>query len=141
MTPYTKPIIRQVFFDKLPKEINEWFFKEYTALFKMTCDTQKGRINGNYINTFDGFKHEKKDFNSYSPEIKGKVQIMLDYIFEVLASGSKDNFDYLIKWYANVAKGKKNQSILYMKGPEGIGKSTITDFFKFYVMGKAIAMC
>lgn len=53
---------------------------------------------------------------------------------KVLASGNKKAFDYILKWYANVA-GKKNQSVLYLRGPEGINKSTMIDFIRDHVLG------
>lgn len=60
---------------------------------------------------------------------------MNSYVMEVLASNNKQSFDYILKWYSNVIKGKKNQSALYLKGHEGIGKSTMSDFIKDYVLG------
>jgi hypothetical protein len=61
---------------------------------------------------------------------------MNDYIKEVLCNGKEDAYQYLLKWYSNVVKGKKNESVLYLKGPEGIGKSTMSDFIVDYVIGK-----
>ena len=44
-------------------------------------------------------------------------------------------FEFLLKWLSNVVKGKKNKSCVYAKGPEGIGKSTLTDCISQFVIG------
>ena len=61
---------------------------------------------------------------------------MNSYILEVLANNNQKVYDYIIKWYACVAQGKKNETCLYLKGPEGIGKSTISDFMRMNVLGR-----
>jgi hypothetical protein len=89
---------------------------------------------------FGGFKHQKKNYNDYSKEAKEGVNIINNYIYEVLANKCKDKYDYLIKWYANVIQGNKNETALYLKGPQGIGKSTISDFLRLFVLGKDITL-
>ena len=44
----------------------------------------------------------------------------------------------LVNWYANMAQGNKNDSILYYKGNEGIGKSTFSDFLREHVLGPKV---
>lgn len=67
----------------------------------------KPKIGDDYVNTFEGFLHQKKDYTSYPENIKKKVDQFNDYIMKVLASGNKKAFDYILKWYANVAKVRK----------------------------------
>ena len=43
-------------------------------------------------------------------------------------------------WMSNMARGNKNQSVLYLKGEEGIGKSTFTDFLVKYVIGQRLSL-
>jgi hypothetical protein len=61
---------------------------------------------------------------------------MLDYIKLIWANNNEDTYEYLLKWFANMVKGIKNSSCLYAKGGEGIGKSTLTDFIRDYVIGR-----
>lgn len=131
----TTQTIKSVYFNRLPSDVSNWFFKENTKIYELIFDVTKPKIGNNYINIFDGFIHEKKDYNTYSDDIKEKVNLMNSYVMEVLASNNQASFDYLMKWHSNVIKGKKNQSALYLKGREGIGKSTLAEFIKDYVLG------
>jgi hypothetical protein len=54
---------------------------------------------------------------------------MLDFIKGVWANENKDSFEYILKWFANMARGNKNVTAIYAKAIEGIGKSTLIDFF------------
>ena len=74
-------------------------------------------------------------YSNYKNDIKAGVDIMNSYILDVLANNNQKVYDYIIKWYACVAQGKKNETCLYLKGPEGIGKSTISDFMRMNVLG------
>ena len=56
-----------------------------------------------------------------------------------LCSGSKLSFQFIIKWFAKMARGFKNDSCLYLKGPQGIGKSCIIEWIRQYVIG--IPLC
>ena len=60
--------------------------------------------------------------------------MMLTFILNVWASGNIDSKNYLLKWFANVIRGNKNRSAIYAKSIEGIGKSTLVDFFVKYVI-------
>ena len=60
--------------------------------------------------------------------------------FEILASNNNKQFDYLVRWYANMIQGNKNTTALYFKGLQGIGKSTISDFISNHVLGKSISL-
>jgi hypothetical protein len=64
---------------------------------------------------------------------------MRDYILEVLCSDDVQQYEYVMKWFANMAKGKKNDSILYLKGPQGCGKSTISQFLMKHVIGSQLS--
>ena len=62
--------------------------------------------------------------------VKKSVEYVLDFLKEVWASYSDLQFDFIVKWLANMARGGKNQSVLYLRGEQGIGKSTFTDFLR-----------
>ena len=39
-----------------------------------------------------------------------------------------------------MARGGKNQSVLYLRGEQGIGKSTFTDFLRKFVIGPQLCI-
>jgi len=39
-----------------------------------------------------------------------------------------------------MARGGKNQSVLYLRSEEGVGKSTFTDFMMKYVIGSKLSL-
>jgi hypothetical protein len=86
-------------------------------------------------------KHEYKPFASFSSETKTKVKVMTDYIHEVLANSNEAVFQYLLKWNANAVKGNKNSSyLLYLKGLQGVGKSTLFMFLRNFVVGQKLCL-
>jgi hypothetical protein len=133
-------VVKKTYFKRLPKEIGKWFFEENLLVRRLVSHIHETRLTDDYFNVFEGFKHPKKDYSSYSPEIKAKVEKMNQYVREVLANNNEQVFQYIIKWYANVAQGKKNDSCLYFKGPEGTGKSTLNDFLIPHVFGKNVSL-
>ena len=66
--------------------------------------------------------------------------MMLNYLKEIWATDNKPQYEFIIKWLAKMARGGNNQSVLYLKSDEGIGKSTFTDFFRKYVIGPKLCM-
>src|SRR5690606_275958 len=117
-----------------------WFFTDNDKIYSLISDVTKPKIEGTKINLFDGFMHKKKDYKKYDKEIKNKVEILLSYIKEVLCSENENSFNYIIKWLSNMCKGNKNDSLLYLRGSEGIGKSTLSDFLRKYVLGDKISI-
>jgi hypothetical protein len=135
---YNSETVTKVYFKRLGKGAVEYFFEENLSIYELVCKINGPKIGPDFINTFGGFKHAKKDYATYSKIIKSKVNIMKDYIFEILSSGNQEHYDYLINWYANVCQGKRNKTILYLKGIEGIGKSTLSNFICEHVIGNKI---
>ncbi len=137
---HTAISLKSVYFSKLPNEINFYFFKERTALYEVVSEVNKPRVYDEKINTFEGLKYENvKPFEEYSTKTKEGVNLYLSYMKEVLCSNNQESFDYIMKWVANMCKGNKNDSCLYLKGIEGIGKSSFSDFLKEYVLGPKIS--
>ena len=65
---------------------------------------------------------------------------MLDFLKEIWASQNEKQFQFIIKWMANMSKGGKNQSVLYLRAEQGIGKSTFTDFLRKHVIGPKLCI-
>ena len=66
--------------------------------------------------------------------------MMLNFLKEIWASDSEPQYQFIIKWLARMAKGGKNQSVLYLKSEQGIGKSTFTDFLRKHVIGPKLCI-
>jgi hypothetical protein len=121
-------------------KLSKFYFKEYAGLKTIVYELGKPILYDDKLNLCHQFKHEYKLYDSYTPEIKEKVNIMLSFIKEVIASNSIPQYEYILKWFANIAHGNKNDSIFYMKGSQGIGKSTITQFLMQYVIGHKLSL-
>ena len=138
---HSKETIRDVYMNRLPEEVSHWFFKENRNIYKVVIEVNKPRVFENKINMFYGFKYINiKKFADYPDVVKAKAGLFLSYIKEVLCSFNDESYMYILKWIANVVHGKKNDSCLYLKGPEGIGKSTLSDFMIEYLLGRRICV-
>jgi hypothetical protein len=84
--------------------------------------------------------HEVKAYSEYSEEVKSKVDLMLNFLKEIWASDNEPQYQFIIKWLAKMARGEKNQSVLYLKSEQGIGKSTFTDFLRKHVIGPKLCI-
>ena len=136
----SKDSVKDTFFNRMHKSISEWYFTKYYQIFNVVCDINKPVIDGSTLNLISGFPHKPKAMTEYSSETKQRMQLLLDYILEVLANCNQSEYTYLLKWVACVCKGKKNTSLLYLKGVEGIGKSTLAVFLREYVLNEKIAI-
>jgi hypothetical protein len=133
-------VIKSVYFNRLPKVIYDFYFKEYDQIKTLTCEINKPFIIGKYINTCPALLHEVKPYSEYSKEIKVKVDMMLNFLKEICASNNEAQYQFIIKWLSKMARGEKNQSVLYLKSEQGIGKSTFTDFLRKHVIGPKLCI-
>ena len=147
--------VKKVYFNRLPKDVNDFYFKKYDKIKTLTCELNKPMLFDNYFNTCPSFLHQVKPYKdkplgcsgindlsceSFSSAIKSKVNQMLDYLKIVWASRNQDQYEFILKWFANMARGGKNQSVLYLRSEEGVGKSTFTDFMMKYVIGSKLSL-
>lgn len=133
-------IVRKVYFNRLPKVIQQFYFTEYDQIRTLTCELNKPFVYDSFINTCPTFMHSVKPYSEYSNDIKHKVSVMLNYVKEIWASNNEASFQFIVKWLANMARGGKNQSVLYLRSEEGIGKSTFTDFLRKHVIGNRLCV-
>jgi len=129
-----KDTFKEVYLKRFPKDIQKWYNTE-TVPKKLICDINKPTVGDTFINVSEKILHEYKKYSDFSEDIKVKVNIMLDFIKLVWASNDDNIYNFLLKWQANMIKGNKNSSCIYVKGDEGIGKSTLADFLRDYVIG------
>ena len=134
-------VIKKVYFNRLPKELYKWYFKENINIYNIVCELGKPQIYGNNINMCKTFMHTQKPYNEYSDDIKSRVDKILDFYLNCWCSGDKEQFEYLINWIANMARGNKNQTMIYIKCmTQGIGKSTGCEFIFNNVIGDDLSI-
>jgi len=135
-----KGVVRSTYFDRMEKEIEMWYFKKFKILRTIEYKLNKPLFYEDKLNLCPPLKHQAKPFAEFNEETKKRVKIMLDYIFEVLSSGSKEIHEFLLKWLSNMLKGNKNNSCLYLKSIQGVGKSTLFSFIRDFVIGKGLCL-
>lgn len=131
-----KDTFNEVYLQRFPKDIQLWY-KKKTVPVKLICDIHKPRFGKGYINVAEQLLHpDPTPYDNLPLEQKNKVQIILDYIMLIWANNDSVVYDYILDWLANMVRGNKNKSCIYGKGDEGVGKSTLPDFIRDYVIGK-----
>ena len=131
---------KTAFSNAFPTDIKKWFFtqnlRRYTVDMDLSPDIPQVSHNPPVLNLGKTFMHRKKDYNSYSDNIKEKVEFYLAFLKEVFCDNSEKLLTYLLLWLAVVANGKKNETILYIKTAlEGVGKSKLLNMLINHVFG------
>ena len=132
-----KETMKEVYLQRFEKDIQNWY-KTKTIPKELICDITKPIVGNNFVNIGKQLKHKYIEYNSFQPEVKTKVNLMLSYIKEVWASNDEKVFQYMLKWLSNMVRGNKNKSCLYAKSLQGTGKSTLPEFIRDYVIGSDI---
>ena len=58
-------IIKEVYFNRLQKVLQDFYFKQYDQIKTLTCELNKPFVIGKFINTCPAFMHEVKPFESF----------------------------------------------------------------------------
>ena len=74
-----------------------------------------------------------KDFDIDLQNNQESLDTWLEFHKNILCGGDDEMHRYILQWEANLFNGVRNTSVLYLKGSQGIGKSTYTDFLKTYM--------
>ena len=127
-------VMNQVNIKRWDKNIKKWYETE-TNPKKIICDLDQPMVGKNFINTSKQLKHTYVKYATFSEKTKKGVQRMLMFIKDVWANGDEDIYMYIVYWLSNMVKGVKNQSCLYAKSIEGVGKSTLPEFIRDFVIG------
>lgn len=133
-------VVKATYFNRMPEVISKWYFTKNLDLRNITYELNKPLTFENKLNLCPPMKHQYMTYDSFDDKIKEKVDVMLNFIFEILANKNQEQYDYLLKWISNMLKGNKNNSCLYLRGPQGIGKSTLFCFIRDYVIGKNLCL-
>ena len=134
--------IKHVYFNRLDKKLATYYFTEKKDIRRITYELEKPKLyteNGiDYLNMCPGFKHEYQPYESFNKKIKKGVETILKHIRICYCANDDDNYNFLLKWFANLARAQRNSSILYLKGEQGAGKSCVCQFLREYVFGNQI---
>jgi hypothetical protein len=133
-------VIKRTYFKRMDKFLSTFYFEEYKDLRTVVYEINKPILYDDKLNLCPSFLHEYKEFSSFDTEIKDKVNVLLKHIENIICSGSKPSSEYLIKWFAKTSKGEKNDSCLYLKGPQGIGKSCLIEWIREFVFGAPLCV-
>jgi hypothetical protein len=133
-------LLQEIYFQRLPKVLRTYQFETRTDIRKVVCELNKPEVYSEVggqkcFNICARMKARYQPMAEFDQSVIESLNFFLRYIKEVLANNSVESYEYLLKWFSNVVKGKKNDACLYLKGIQGIGKSTISDFLKDYVLG------
>jgi hypothetical protein len=131
-------VINTVYLNRFDEKLRKWYVKENKDIKHIVCELNKPQFYENKINMCPTIQAKYTPYKDIKQETKDNMQVFLKYIWEVLASESKENYEFILKWISNALKGNKNASCIYLKGPQGIGKSTISDFLKEWVVGDGL---
>jgi hypothetical protein len=127
---------------KVEFNIQKWFMVKYSSVCVATFDLQKPRtfkVNGQlYLNIFPGFPHKLQPLSSFENGVHLAIKSIFKHIHNIWCSGDWNLTEYVIKWLAGMASGKKMYTILYLKSGQGWGKGIITDFIQRYVLGEQL---
>lgn len=129
----------RVYLNRLPKDIKKFYITE-TIPFNVICNPLKPVTGKDFVNMSPQFKHAKKPFKDFSQKTKDSIQVFLDYIKLIWCDNNEEVYWFIVYWLANVVKGVKNKSCIYAVGPEGIGKSTLTEYFRDWVIGSGLTI-
>ena len=147
-----KDTIKNVYFNRIPLyeldigdgnvkslDLSKWYFTKYTGMRSITHELNKPVFFDDKINMCPQFIHTYQKYETLSDSTKAKVNIMLNYVNEVLANKQNDAYIYLLQWLSYMTKGNKNDSILYLKSKQGYGKSTLLEFMRDHVLGNKLS--
>lgn len=137
---YDNATAKSLYFGRLPKELQTYYFKEKVDIRKVICNPTKPRLTETTLNLCNQMMTTRKPFAEYPDELKNCVYKMNDFLLKVLCKRNKQIFDHLIKMCAKMARCEKNDACIYLKGPQGCGKSTFPEFLRRFVMGEDIAL-
>ena len=116
------------------------FFCDYDKHFyhynKMVFKPEGHNLLKDELNTWIGFEaKEEENFDI------NKIQLFLNHIKEVWASGNDEYYNYIITWLASIVQTpwKKTMVALLIQGDQGSGKGLITDFLMVHLFGLGLS--
>jgi hypothetical protein len=132
---------------KLEKETDIYKkVKKNNKIFSVVCRIGKPRIykqnDKYYLNESGSFLHQTyKKYEDYPEEIKRKVNKIFEMIRDISCNEDEKVFKALLLWFAQIARGRKTECfITCICNVQGIGKSTLFEFFMNWVFGMKVCL-
>ena len=132
--------IKRSYFNRMPKELYNYYFKEFTEVKTVVYEVNKPTFFDDKINLCPPMKYTYDETYKPTEEVNKKLEFVLDYMKEILCSNRYDCYQFLLKWVSNMVKGNKNNSCLYLKGIQGAGKSSLFVFLSKHVLGSQLCL-
>lgn len=132
--------LRDTYFKKIPKDIMKYYMEEYETIREISYKLNAPTFYEDYINLCPKMKHSYKPYNTFNTKLQNNVKTILDYIKEILSNHNEASYNFILKWLSNMIKGNKNNSCLYLRSGQGVGKSTIPLFIRNHVIGHKLSL-
>ena len=133
-------ILKRVLFKRMSPDYRDYYFIQKKDVRRVIYDVDLPTLTPGFLNLCPKMKQTYKKFNSFSVEIQKRTKLMIDHIKMIWCSNNEDAFQFTLKWLANMIKGKRNDSALYLKGPQGVGKSMPLEFIRAYVIRNPLSV-
>jgi hypothetical protein len=132
--------IKRTYFNRMSKELQNYYFKEYCEVKSICYNPHREVFFEDYINLCPQMKYKFDEFYLPTEKTEVKLNYILKFLKEILCSDKNDSYEFLLKWISNLIKGNKNNSCLYLKGVQGVGKSSLYYFLSKYVLGNNLCL-
>ena len=125
------------YINRFPAPVKKWFLHEDVPLYDIDVIPESIKvIDGNIINMCAPIIAKYKKYDSFSNKTKELCQRMLDHIRLVWCNEKNDQYEYDLIIIKRMCQGIKNDACIYLRGPQGLGKSTPVEFICEHVIGK-----
>lgn len=131
---YNKGDFNSTFYQYFPDMIQKWFDKNSTK-FTLTMNNREGRVytkgDQKLLNLFSGYKYDKTATRDLERIKKGSagVNFVWEHCLNTWNSGVEVAYEYDHDWLCKLVAGYKLNTMLYLKGKMGRGKSKLVKFF------------
>lgn len=133
--------VKKAYFNRMQKELGAYYFTTFCEVKSVVYQINKDTFFDDKINLCPPMKFKvSKNYIEPNRRVMSKLEYVLGYMKDILCSGDEDCYNFLLKWVSNVCKGNKNNSCLYLKGMQGIGKSTLFYFLSNHVIGNKLCL-
>ena len=132
--------IKRSYFNRMPRELYNFYFREFSEVKSIVYDVCKPTFYEDKLNLCPTMMYTYDQYYKPSTDASNKLSFILSYMKEVLCSDKEESYNFLLKWISNMLKGNKNNSCLYMKGIQGVGKSSLFVFLSKYVIGNKLCL-
>lgn len=133
-------VFNSVYLSKISSKELKARFRIEVDVKSITYELNKPLFFSDKINLCPSMKHKYTKYEQFTQEIKNNVEHCINYLREIWCSDNEEALDYILNWFSNMVKGRKNNTALYLQGPKGIGKSMFNNFIQNHVVGHNLSL-